>query len=178
MLNLPTVSLPRDIKNMDEARQFVADSFETELEKVVAMGPSFFSYIDATPQRIFPLAVAREGGWGGDRNVIYAPLGKLWMLDETDYKWSMLFSYGFSMISMRHQQVSKDAGYSTRIEENKARFTMRAPQRSVSSSGGGKASSSWNNSSSTNDNAGAKNSAPYKDSVKKTYHGMKRALDK
>jgi hypothetical protein len=87
----PSFALPRDIKNIGEAKAFIADKFKVKPELVSRLGESYFCHIGVTPQRIFPFAVAGLGiltkGRGGG-TTIYAPIRKLrkllwWDFDET-----------------------------------------------------------------------------------------------
>lgn len=54
----PSFPLPKEITTLEQARQFVADKFETTPENVRKLGESYFCHIGITPQRIFPFAVS------------------------------------------------------------------------------------------------------------------------
>lgn len=87
----PTFHLPREIKNIGEAKAYIAEQFKVKPELVARLGESYFCHIGVTPQRIFPFAVAGMGiltkGRGGG-TTIYAPIRKIrkllwWDFDET-----------------------------------------------------------------------------------------------
>ncbi len=79
-VNLPTVPLPAEIDNMDSAKRYVAEYFETEPKFVGTLGEPFYQHIGMTPQKIFPFAIANNPGvdimWGGVST--YAPFKQLW----------------------------------------------------------------------------------------------------
>lgn len=57
-IQAPSFPLPKEITTFEQARQFVADKFETTPDNVRKLGESYFCHIGITPQRIFPFAVA------------------------------------------------------------------------------------------------------------------------
>lgn len=128
MVNLPTYTLPETVQTIDDAKAYLAKKYDTDIEKVVQMGPSFFSCIDYTPERIYPFAIARQGGWGKLWDKFYAPIQDLWMFDETDFKWSFLYSWGFAVISLSYQG-GYGASYQSRMDENQRKFSTQAPKK-------------------------------------------------
>lgn len=58
ILSLPSFTLPPEVKNVFQARKFIADQFEVGVEHVAKMGESYFSHYALTPQRIYPFAVS------------------------------------------------------------------------------------------------------------------------
>jgi ubiquinone/menaquinone biosynthesis C-methylase UbiE/uncharacterized membrane protein YgcG len=91
ILTAPSFKLPRDIKNIDDARYFVAEKFNVKLNRVIRLGESYYTHIGMTPQRVFPFAVAGYGGWGKAWNggaTALAPVRRIrrmmwWDFDET-----------------------------------------------------------------------------------------------
>jgi hypothetical protein len=73
----PSFPLPKEITNVEQARQYIAEKYNVPTENVARLGESYFCHIGITPQRIFPFAVAPQGhassGWGGGVTN-YAPL--------------------------------------------------------------------------------------------------------
>ncbi len=57
----PSFPLPKEVKTLDQAKQYVADQFKVKPEDVSSLGESYFCHIGITPQRIFPFAVASTG---------------------------------------------------------------------------------------------------------------------
>lgn len=128
MINLPSVNLPETVTNIDMAKEFLAEKFDTDADKVALIGPSFFSCIDVTPERIYPFAIARQGGWSIDPAKFYAPIQDLWIFDETDFKWSFLYKWGGALISMAHIG-GYGVSYQSRIDENAKRFATLNPAK-------------------------------------------------
>lgn len=61
--SLPTISLPKEVTDMEAARHYVAEQFKVKPEHVARMGESFFAHIGVTPHRIFPFAVTDMRGF-------------------------------------------------------------------------------------------------------------------
>ena len=78
-LRAPSVTLPKEITSIDQAKRFIAAQFDVPPEKVARLGESYFCHLGLTPTRIFPFCVAttgkRSGPMGGP--VEYAPMTKL-----------------------------------------------------------------------------------------------------
>lgn len=122
MINMPCITLPKHIDTIDAAKQFIAEIFDTDPERVAQMGESFFTMKDITPQRIYPFAVASAPCvWMGDRDIFYAPVKDLWMF-EPDFKWSMLYSYGFGYMLQSIGGSAHEPGYSPRHDRDPKRF--------------------------------------------------------
>ncbi len=79
-VNLPSIPLPAHIDNMDSAKRYVAEYFDTQPKFVGTLGEPFYQHIGMTPQKIFPFAIANNSGsdqtYGGV--VQYAPVKTLW----------------------------------------------------------------------------------------------------
>lgn len=60
----PSFTLPKEITNIEQARQFIADKYGVPTENVARLGESYFCHIGVTPQRVFPFAVAPQGHVG------------------------------------------------------------------------------------------------------------------
>jgi SAM-dependent methyltransferase len=129
MINLPSMTLPREIKTIDEAKAHIAEIFETTPEYVTQMGEGFFTNVDVTPQRIFYFAVGAAAG-GGVFDTFYAPIQDLWMLTKPDFAWSFLYIWGFQSLVSNDQNVFYNE-HNPRLEE-KARLTANnAPRHSM-----------------------------------------------
>ncbi len=57
----PSVTLPKEVTSVYQARKYVADLFGVPIDCVWRMGESYFCHAGVTPQRIFPFAVATRG---------------------------------------------------------------------------------------------------------------------
>lgn len=128
VINLPSFTLPREITTIDEAKAFIAEKFETTPDMVSQMGESFFTYVDVTPQRIFPFAV------GTNRNakkmkLFYAPIHDLWKVTDQDYKWSFLYKWGLAHMLLCQDSVFSSE-YAPRMEADSKRFGKLAPRHS------------------------------------------------
>jgi len=122
MINLPCITLPKHVDTIDAAKQFIAETFETDADRVAQMGESFFTMRDISPQRIYPFAVASAPCvWMGDRDIFYAPIKELWML-EADFTWSMLYTYGSGYMRQSLSNSVHNPGYSPRLDREGQRF--------------------------------------------------------
>lgn len=162
MINLPCITLPKHIDTVDAAKQFIADTFETDVDRVAQMGESFFTMKDMSPQRIYPFAVASAPCvWMGERDIFYAPIKHLWMF-EPDFKWSMLYTYGFGYMMQSLANTVHSPGYSPRLDREGQKFGQL---KSSSSRGRGEtvnadAHKKWFKRGTGNDNARAASTSP------------------
>lgn len=58
----PSLTLPREIQSLEDARKYIAEKFEVDVKHVTRMGESFFTHIGMTPHRIYPFAVTDSKG--------------------------------------------------------------------------------------------------------------------
>jgi hypothetical protein len=99
----PMFALPRDIKNMDEARAFIADKFKVKPERVAKLGESYFTHVGVTPQRVFPFAVAGMGTWGKTwtgGTTICAPIRRIRRLLYWDFDETLMYMTQRAMLTM------------------------------------------------------------------------------
>jgi SAM-dependent methyltransferase len=102
-VRVPTFALPRDIKNMDEARAFIADKFKVKPELVAKLGESYFTHAGITPQRVFPFAVAGMGILGKGRSggvTMCAPIRRIRRLMFWDFDDTMMWMTQRAMLTM------------------------------------------------------------------------------
>jgi hypothetical protein len=93
-INVPSFTLPKEIKSIDDAKEFVAKKFKVKPEQVARFGESYFNHIGVTPLRIFPFVVTAskkmENPQGGP--IQLAPLTYIgWLfgcLDKDDFCFS------------------------------------------------------------------------------------------
>jgi SAM-dependent methyltransferase len=93
IITAPSMPLPADITNMEQAAAYIAEFFNVTPDRVAPLGQSYFNYIDLTPHRIYPFAVASAGvGAGGAVGGMtsFAPIKDLWMLNYQDQNFSFL----------------------------------------------------------------------------------------
>ncbi|MAQ70878.1 MAG: methyltransferase [Alphaproteobacteria bacterium] len=80
-INLPSLSLPPHIEDMDSAKRYVAEYFKVKPQFVGTLGEPFFQHVGMTPQRVFPFAIATNGGvnhYESASITSYAPLKQIW----------------------------------------------------------------------------------------------------
>ena len=90
-MRAPSITLPKEVSSIEDAKKFIAKQFDVSADKVSKMGESYFCHIGMTPLRIFPFCVytsgKRDGPLGGP--VEYAPvsyIGTLFgILDPDDF---------------------------------------------------------------------------------------------
>lgn len=128
VVSCPSLTLPKEITNMDMAQKYIAEKFEVPLECVARMGESFFSHIGVTPQRIYPFAVTKAGvsGWqkiGRQHGVTnYAPLYDLNKLLYWDnhYSFMKVVAMAYKSAIGLNSDLSPDTKFSVSHAENKA----------------------------------------------------------
>ena len=88
-IKAPSVSLPKEVTNIHEAKKYVADLFKVPVENVWLLGEGYFCHAGVTPQRIFPFAVATKGRCenpiGGA--VHFAPMKYIWRFFQRFLDW-------------------------------------------------------------------------------------------
>ncbi|MCB9996449.1 MAG: methyltransferase domain-containing protein [Rhodospirillales bacterium] len=86
-LRAPSITLPKEVTTIDQAKKFIAEKFDVPLEKVARLGESYFCHIGVTPVRLFPFAIASSGSSSNPAGgpVQFAPLEALYnLLDRID----------------------------------------------------------------------------------------------
>lgn len=84
-LDAASFVLPRSVKNIFDAKKFIAKQFEVKPNQVGVLGSSYFSENGLTPQRIYPFVVASPvKGPKFISNFIYAPIKDIYKIS---YKW-------------------------------------------------------------------------------------------
>ncbi len=61
MINVPSYELPNDIRNIDEAKQYIGRIFGVGPDRVGQLGESYFTHVGMMAQRIYPFVVAMDG---------------------------------------------------------------------------------------------------------------------
>ncbi|MGE4313196.1 MAG: class I SAM-dependent methyltransferase [Pseudobdellovibrionaceae bacterium] len=79
-LNVPSIPLPAHIDNIDSARRYIAEHFKVKPQFVGTLGEPFYQHIGMTPQRVFPFAIASNGGTYHYESgaMFYAPVKQIW----------------------------------------------------------------------------------------------------
>jgi SAM-dependent methyltransferase len=80
MLNAPSFVLPKDVRNIEEAKMFIADKFNVPVEQVASLGESYFTHTGVTPQRVYPFMVAAAHAPGAGRPLQFVMMKRLWKL--------------------------------------------------------------------------------------------------
>lgn len=60
VINVPTFVLPEDIRNIDQAKAYVAEQFGKSASNVHSLGASYFVHTGLTPQRVYPFMIASD----------------------------------------------------------------------------------------------------------------------
>jgi len=58
ILTAPSFIFPKDVKSVEDAKQFIASKFFVEKDRVGQLGESYFTHTGITPQRVYPFIVA------------------------------------------------------------------------------------------------------------------------
>ncbi len=79
-IRAPSFNFPKEVTNIDQAKKYVAEQFNTTPDKVARLGESYFCHIGMTPVRLFPFVVATMGESAGPIGgpVQYAPIVELY----------------------------------------------------------------------------------------------------
>ena len=138
MLNAPSFPLPRNVKTVEDAKNFIADKFHVPMEQVGQLGESYFTHTGVTPQRVYPFVVSSPPRVAGMPKWRYAPLKRMWrlfafqrfsgvllkmlartqMASEADNTFSLnrspvnLKNQGFSLATEKTAVEAKNVGYS------------------------------------------------------------------
>ncbi|MCB9987690.1 MAG: class I SAM-dependent methyltransferase [Rhodospirillales bacterium] len=122
MLTLPTLPLPASVTDIDSARSYIAAQFDVEVARVAPMGESFFTFIDMTPQRVYPFMLTR---YPRRRNLRlrYMATTDLILLTDTDFADSILWKWGFANALLCHASAQVQ-GYDYNVG-----MRMRAPAK-------------------------------------------------
>lgn len=90
-LRVPTLTIPKEITTMEQARNYVADKFDVSPDLVARLGESYFTHVGVTPTRVFPFVVStaktKQSPMGGP--VEYAPLQYIGELFGIVLDWDM-----------------------------------------------------------------------------------------
>lgn len=129
VVSCPSLSLPKEITNMELAQKYIAEKFEVPLDCVARMGESFFSHIGVMPQRIYPFAVTTAGvkGWqkiGRQHGVTnYAPLYDLHRLLYWDnhYSFMKVVAMAYKSVVGLNSDLSPDTHFDHSRSEQKSR---------------------------------------------------------
>lgn len=79
MLTVPSFPLPKEVRNVDDAKAFVAQKFGISTEYVATLGESYFTHTGVTPQRVYPFIITAPGkaqNWSPR----YMRIKRLWRL--------------------------------------------------------------------------------------------------
>lgn len=80
VMKAPSVTLPREIRDIHQAKKYIADLFKIPPENVWRLGESYFCHAGVTPQRVFPFAISAPGKaenpLGGP--IQFAPMKYIW----------------------------------------------------------------------------------------------------
>ncbi len=79
-LRAPSINLPKEVTNIHQAKEYVANLFNVPQENVWRLGEPYFCHAGVTPQRIFPFAVATKGKKERPISgpIQYAPMKYMW----------------------------------------------------------------------------------------------------
>ncbi len=99
-LNAPSFVLPRDVKDVDDAKAFIAAKFKVPVEQVASLGESYFTHVGVTPQRIYPFTVTAPPGAVKGFGAKYVMMKKLGRLLGFTHRQGMVNIKAFARIQM------------------------------------------------------------------------------
>ena len=132
--NVPTFALPKGVRTIDDAKNFIAAIFGVPMDRVSRLGESYFTHIGVMPQRVYPFTVASPPEGGHVNPLRFMMTKKLWFLYA---QWGMrMFAYnaggqmlkllaweqmqaedGHDMAAQRDQEHMKQNGFSLSTEK-------------------------------------------------------------
>lgn len=148
-VTVPSIPLPRDIRNMDDARHYIADYMKVKPEHVARMGESFFLHMGLTPRRVYPFVMS--GPFGQTKGQIhgttnYSPLKDLWKLMYWDNSKSFAKIMSQSYKSLCHDSdMSPVFSFSKKMAESYGKSPMSAHATDMRGLGGGSSTSGDSN---------------------------------
>ncbi len=80
MLTAPSFVLPKDVHTIEDAKQFIANKFSQDVDKVFSLGESYFTHTSVTPRRVFPFAIMADAEASLPPNWKYTSMRRLWAL--------------------------------------------------------------------------------------------------
>ena len=105
-IRAPSFHLPNWVKDMNGAKAFIAEKFDTVPEQVMQLGESYYMHNGITPQRIYPFAVCPLTGDDGylptGSFTEYANIHDLWKLIWHLYEDSFAVVVQKAYVSMVH----------------------------------------------------------------------------
>lgn len=85
MLTAPSFVLPKDVRNVQEAKAFIAKKFNLEPADVKQLGQSYFTHTGVTPQRVYPFAIMADA---------QASLPPRWKYCAAKRVWILMYCFG------------------------------------------------------------------------------------
>lgn len=77
---LPSFPLPEEVATLDAARAFVAERMHVLPEQVIELGPSYYTHIGMTPQRVFPFGVSQPPAVKRGQGSFFVPMSEIMLL--------------------------------------------------------------------------------------------------
>lgn len=112
MLNAPSFTLPKDVRTLEDARQFIASKFSIPVDNVAQLGQSYFTHTGVTPQRVYPFVISAPSGAGAQ------PTWRLTMMKRLFRMWGIARFSGGLLKSLARLQMMNEAseavGYNRR----------------------------------------------------------------
>jgi hypothetical protein len=157
-IRAPSITLPKDIQSIEDARKYIAEKFEVDVKHVTRMGESYYTHVGMTPHRIYPFAVTDKRGiskrpLNGVTDLSRMKWSTFWKLNWFDCDTSFLHIMGRAykkLSESSHQLQFQFAKQFTHEHESSISLTGEyvSPGSDGSSSSGSSSSSSGSGSAS------------------------------
>ncbi len=81
-ISAPSFNIPPEVTNLKLMKKFIADQFGSTPNKVIPLGPSYFTHIGITPHRIYPFAIASPPEAGKGPGSRFIPFYQMMLLQR------------------------------------------------------------------------------------------------
>ncbi len=129
-LRAPSFNIPKEITNLRQLKQFVADQFGVPPEMVLKLGESYFNHVGVTAHRIYPFAVTAPMSMFQATDIKFIPIHQyrlLWFSLSRSPHFMTVIARAWQYL---HSDIKQD--YKMRVSQIvKERFSDKTPDWSI-----------------------------------------------
>jgi 2-polyprenyl-3-methyl-5-hydroxy-6-metoxy-1,4-benzoquinol methylase len=129
-IRAPSFNIPKEITNIKQLKQFVADQFGVPPEMVLKLGESYFNHVGVTAHRIYPFAVTAPMSMFSATDTKFIPIHQyrlLWFSLSRSPHFMTVIARAWQYL---HTDIKQD--FKTKVSQLvKERFEGRAPDWSI-----------------------------------------------
>ena len=107
-VSAPQFNIPKEIDNLKQLKQFIAEKFGVTPDMVIKLGESYYSHIGITPEKIHPFAISAPPGFYKDPEISFIPFYQYMLLwksisKEPHFMTTLARAYRFLPAHMKTQ---------------------------------------------------------------------------